>query len=58
MPGRKEIDNTQEIYYPAVVKAIIDSGYKGYLGQEFVPTPKDKEGMLASLKRCIEICDV
>jgi hydroxypyruvate isomerase len=58
MPGRKEIDNTQEIYYPAVVKAIIDSGYKGFLGQEFVPTPKDKEGMLASLKRCVEICDI
>lgn len=58
MPGRKEIDNTQEIYYPAVVKAIIDSGYKGYLGQEFVPTPKDKAGMLASLKKCIEICDI
>lgn len=58
MPGRKEIDNTQEIYYPAVVKAIIDSGYKGYLGQEFIPTPKDKAGMLASLKRCVEICDI
>jgi hydroxypyruvate isomerase len=58
MPGRKEIDNTQEIYYPAVVKAIIDSGYKGYLGQEFVPTPKDKAGMLASLKKCVEICDI
>lgn len=58
MPGRKEIDNTQEIYYPAVVKAIIDSGYKGYLGQEFVPTPKDTAGMLASLKRCVEICDI
>jgi hydroxypyruvate isomerase len=58
MPGRKEIDNTQEIYYPAVIKALIDSGYKGFLGQEFVPTPKDKEGMIASLKRCVEICDV
>lgn len=58
MPGRKEIDNTQEIYYPAVVKTIIDSGYKGFLGQEFIPTPKDKEGMLASLKRCVDICDV
>lgn len=58
MPGRKEIDETQEIYYPAVVKAIIDSGYKGYLGQEFVPTPKDAAGMLASLKRCVQICDV
>jgi hydroxypyruvate isomerase len=58
MPGRKEIDNTQEIYYPAVIKALVESGYKGFLGQEFVPTPKDKEGMLASLKRCVEICDV
>jgi hydroxypyruvate isomerase len=58
MPGRKEIDHTQEIYYPAVIKALIDSGYKGFLGQEFIPTPKDKEGMLASLKRCVEICDV
>jgi hydroxypyruvate isomerase len=58
MPGRKEIDNTQEIYYPAVIKALVESGYKGFLGQEFVPTPKDKEGMIASLKRCVEICDV
>ncbi len=58
MPGRHEIDETQEIYYPAVVKALIDSGYKGYLGQEFIPTAKDKAGMLASLKRCVQICDV
>lgn len=58
MPGRKEIDQTQEIYYPAVIKAIVDSGYTGFLGQEFIPTPKDKAGMLASLKRCVEICDV
>jgi hydroxypyruvate isomerase len=58
MPGRKEIDNSQEIYYPAVIKALIDSGYKGYLGQEFIPTPKDKDGMISSLRRCVEICDV
>jgi hydroxypyruvate isomerase len=58
MPGRREIDETQEIYYPAVVKAIIDTGYKGFLGQEFMPTPKDAEGMMASLKRCVQICDV
>ncbi len=58
MPGRKEIDETQEIYYPAVIKALIETGYKGYLGQEFIPTPKDKAGMLASLKRCVQICDV
>jgi hydroxypyruvate isomerase len=58
MPGRKEIDETQEIYYPAVIQALVDSGYKGYLGQEFIPTPKDKAGMLASLERCVRICDV
>jgi len=58
MPGRKEIDNTQEIYYPAIMKAIVDSGYKGYVGQEFVPTPKDRPGMVASLRQSIEICDV
>ncbi|WP_304232342.1 hydroxypyruvate isomerase family protein [Jiulongibacter sediminis] len=58
MPGRKEIDETQEIYYPAVIQALIDSGYKGFLGQEFIPSARDKEGMLASLERCVRICDV
>jgi hydroxypyruvate isomerase len=58
MPGRREIDETQEIYYPAIVKAIVASGFKGYIGQEFIPTPKDKAGMLASLKKCVLICDV
>lgn len=58
MPGRNEIDETQEIYYPAVVEALIESGYKGYLGQEFIPKAKDKAGMLASLERCVKICDV
>lgn len=57
-PGRNEIDETQEIYYPAIMRAIVDSGYKGYVGQEFVPKAKDKEGMLASLKKCVLICDV
>ena len=58
MPGRHEIDETQEIYYPAIMKALVESGYKGYVGQEFVPTPKDKTGMLESLKKCVLICDV
>ena len=58
MPGRHEIDETQEIYYPAIMKALVESGYKGYVGQEFVPTPKDKAGMLESLKKCVLICDV
>jgi hydroxypyruvate isomerase len=55
VPGRHEIDVTQEVYYPAVMKAILATGYKGFVGQEFVPTGADP---LASLRRCVEICDV
>jgi hydroxypyruvate isomerase len=55
VPGRNEIDETQELYYPAIMRAIVETGYKGYVGQEFVPSGKDK---LASLKKCILICDV
>jgi hydroxypyruvate isomerase len=55
VPGRHEIDETQELYYPAIMRAIVATGYKGYVGQEFVPAAKDK---LASLRKCIEICDV
>ncbi|MEQ1748473.1 MAG: TIM barrel protein [Prosthecobacter sp.] len=53
VPGRHEIDDTQEINYPAVVRAILDTGYRDYLGQEFSPTRGDK---LVSLKQAIEIC--
>lgn len=55
VPGRNEIDDTQELYYPAIMSAIVKTGYKGYVGQEFVPKQKDK---LASLRKCIQICDV
>jgi len=53
-PGRNEIDATQEINYPAVMQAILDTGYKGYVGQEFIPT-RDK---IASLSEAARICDV
>ncbi len=55
VPGRNEIDETQELNYPAIMRAIVETGYKGYVGQEFVPSGKDK---LASLRKCILICDV
>jgi hydroxypyruvate isomerase len=55
VPGRNELDETQELYYPAIMQALVKAGYKGFVGQEFVPTEKDK---LASLKKCIRICDV
>ncbi len=55
VPGRHEINETQELYYPAIIKAVLETGYTGYLGQEFVPTWEDK---LAALKQGVEICDV
>jgi hydroxypyruvate isomerase len=55
VPGRAEIDQTQELNYPAIIKAIIATGYKGYLGQEFLPKNADK---LASLKSAVELCDL
>jgi hydroxypyruvate isomerase len=55
VPGRGEIDDSQEINYPTVMKAIIDTGFKGFVAQEFVPKRPD---VLASLKQGVEICDV
>jgi hydroxypyruvate isomerase len=53
-PGRNEIDDTQELYYPAIMKAIADTGFKGYVAHEFVP----KGDPLASLTYATRICDV
>lgn len=55
VPGRNEIDETQELYYPAIMKAIVETGFKGYVAQEFIPKKEDK---LASLKEGVKICDV
>ncbi|HLN56083.1 MAG TPA: TIM barrel protein [Bacteroidales bacterium] len=55
VPGRHELDETQELNYTAIMQAIVKTGYKGYVGQEFVPAAKDK---LESLRKCILICDV
>jgi hydroxypyruvate isomerase len=54
-PGRHEIDDTQELYYPAIMKAIVSTGYKGYVAQEFIPT---WENPINALKQAITICDV
>src|SRR5580765_212046 len=58
VPGRHEIDESQELYYPAIMKAIVETGYKGYVAQEFIPTGKDDKDKIASLKKAIKICDV
>jgi hydroxypyruvate isomerase len=54
VPGRGELDETQEINYPPIMKAIIETGYQGYVGQEFIPV-RDK---VASLNQAVKVCDV
>lgn len=53
VPGRHEIGNNQELYYPAVVQAIKATGYTGYLAHEFIPAEEDR---LQSLREAIRIC--
>jgi len=55
VPGRHEIDDSQELHYPAIMRAIVETGYKGHVGQEFIPAREDK---IASLKQAVQICDV
>lgn len=55
VPGRNEINDSQELYYPAIMKAIVKTGFKGYVAQEFIPTRAEK---LDSLREAIDICDV
>lgn len=55
VPGRHEIDDSQELYYPAIMKAILATGFKYYVAQEFIPAASDKMG---SLRKAIQICDV
>ena len=54
-PGRGEIDEHQEINYPPIMKAILETGYEGYVAQEFIPTWEDK---VAALRHAVALCDV
>ncbi|MEM7474421.1 MAG: TIM barrel protein [Planctomycetota bacterium] len=54
-PGRLEIDDQQEINYPPIMRAILETGYKGYVAQEFIPTWDDPA---KSLEHAIGVCDV
>jgi len=55
VPGRGELDETQELNYPAIMRAILDTGFSGYVSQEFIPTWDDK---LAALRHGVQLCDV
>jgi hydroxypyruvate isomerase len=58
VPGRHEIDESQELYYPAIMRAIKQNGFKGYVAQEFEPTGKEKKDKIAALKDAVKRCDV
>jgi hydroxypyruvate isomerase len=51
-PGRGELDDKQEINYPAVVRKLLEINYTGYLGQEFIPTRSPREGLAQAVKLC------
>lgn len=53
-PGRNEIDDSQELNYPAIMRAIVETGYTGFVGQEFIPTRTP----LISLREAVRLCDV
>lgn len=55
VPGRNEIDESQELYYPAIMRAIVETGHKGFVAQEFIPKNADK---LRSLQNALKICSV
>ena len=58
VPGRHEIDDTQELFYPAIMKAIIETGFKDYVAQEFIPTGKEIKDKVTALKKAVIVCDV
>ena len=53
-PGRGELDDNQEINYRPIMKTLVDVGYKGYVGQEFIPTRDPLRG----LREAVTLCDV
>ncbi|SPF35993.1 Xylose isomerase domain protein TIM barrel (fragment) [Candidatus Sulfopaludibacter sp. SbA4] len=54
VPGRNEIDGSQEINYAAVMRTLVEIGYQGYVGQEFIPTRDPAQG----LAEAVALCDV
>ena len=53
-PGRGELDDNQEIAFPACMKALLEVGYKGFVGQEFIPTRDPMQGLVEA----VTLCDV
>lgn len=58
VPGRHIIDETQELYYPAIMKAILETGFKDYVAQEFIPQGNNTKEKVGQLSKAVHICDV
>jgi hydroxypyruvate isomerase len=58
VPGRHVIDESQELYYPAIMKAIVATGFKDYVAQEFTSAKTEKNDKIGELKKAVLICDV
>ena len=57
VPGRHEPDETQELNYPAIMRTIVATGYKGYVAYEYTPARPEPDA-IAALRRSVQICDV
>jgi len=58
VPGRHEIDESQELYYPAILRAIHETGFDGYVAQEFIPTGNTTNENIAALRDAVQRCDI
>jgi hydroxypyruvate isomerase len=54
VPGRAELDDCQEIHFPAIMRTLVEIGYTGFVGQEFIPT----RDAATSLREAVALCDV
>jgi hydroxypyruvate isomerase len=52
VPGRHEIDSSQELYYPAIARAIAETGFTGYVAQEFIPTKDPRTALAEAVSLC------
>ncbi|MDC3240792.1 TIM barrel protein [Flavobacteriaceae bacterium] len=57
VPGRNELDEKQELFYPAIMKAIVDTGFKGFVAHEFIPRDRTNDDLNA-LATAVKLCDV
>ncbi|MEX2402569.1 MAG: TIM barrel protein [Balneolales bacterium] len=58
VPGRNEIGDSQELQYPAIMKAIHGTGFNGHVAQEFIPTQETSQQNIEALEKAVMLCDI